>query len=175
MWNEIEPNGASGNASLLKSLSVLIETEDDEICAEVEENAEIERDRIGGDEIDENVPADSKTVLDSGEGALSGNEKNINNGNDDDDGTSENSPGNEQSEENVEKNEGNGSQPQSLGAIRNEQSSPNPINSNETEKKMNIVKIKIPPIWAPVDQRTNSALIYLYFRSVRKKIRSYSK
>lgn len=160
VWNENEPNGAGGNASLLKSLSVLIETEEDEICAEVEQNA------IGneGDEINENVPANSKTALD---GSEVGSDKNVND--DENDGTIKMCPESEQIEQNTEKNEENSSQPQSLGADRNEQYSPNLTNSNKAEKKKNVVKMEIPPIWAPVDQRTNSALVYLYFRSVRKK------
>lgn len=37
-----------------------------------------------------------------------------------------------------------------------------PATEVETTKK----KIQIPPIWAPAEQRTNAALIYLYFRTV---------
>lgn len=154
VWSESEPNEASGNASLLKSLSVLIETEEDEICAEVEKNAETER-----NEINESIAVENETDL--------GNEKNVNNNEIDENDGIKIFPENDQSEQNTGENEET-SQPQSLGAERNEQSLPNLTTSNENGKKKNVFKVEIPPIWAPVDQRTNSALVYLYFRSVRK-------
>lgn len=37
-----------------------------------------------------------------------------------------------------------------------------------TFKAKNQIEIKIPPIWTPADKRANAAMIYLYFRSVSR-------
>lgn len=142
VWNEAESsNGVGGNATLLKSLSVLVETEEDEICDEAETNAATKCEAAENEQTNETAPIDN-----NGE----------NDGNDNiDSGENENSPSGEVAEDHEEDN----NTQKEDAAIE--------VNSSET-KKTNVVKMKIPPIWTPVDRRTNSAMIYLYFRTVRK-------
>lgn len=166
VWNDVDsPTVVLGNAALLKSLSVLVETEEDEICAEDGDCATVQCE----------IPNEEKmlktTPPDDGDAPDDSNMHGSSDGNNDESNVEPNE--NEVSEQSTEKHEEGKdkmeqeteSQPQSLADVRDEPIDTNAINSSEARKK-SLVKMKIPPIWTPCDRRTNSALIYLYFRSV---------
>lgn len=145
VWNEDEISNNSGvnGTSLLKSLSLVIETEnEDETSLDEENNTKNENDsRNNGKCLDRLVNDESQEIESKEEMPIDGEQR-------DDFGPKE---GNKSSK--MEENE-----------IRVDE----PIEKNMVDKK-NVKKVKIPPIWTPQDRRTNAALIYLYFRNVSTK------
>lgn len=145
VWNEDEILNNSGlnGASLLKSLSLVIETEN-------EDETSLDEDNITKNERDSeyNVNCQDKLVTDGSREIESKEEMPIDGEPRDDSRPKE---GNKSSK--IEGNE-----------IKVDEQ----IERNVVDKK-NVKKVKIPPIWTPQDRRTNAALIYLYFRNVSTK------
>lgn len=166
VWNDVEPSTvALGSAALLKSLSVLVETEQEEVCSEAANSAVDQGEAAEEEKVPETATADDEVAPDdSNRHASIDDNGDENSAQPDGIGASEQNM--EKPEEEPEKMEQeNESQPQSLVDVRSEPNDANATDSSEAKKK-SLVKMKIPPIWTPCDRRTNAALIYLYFRSV---------
>lgn len=178
VWNEEETT--NGNASLLKALSVVIETEDnDEDTLNEAESINKEVDDVER-EIPPEEPKDERKTDDNDE------EKN-------------GEVGVEQSENAIEEHEINDTNDNAIESESNAENMPEVANENSNEKiekseetksserttpvtpatsvtpialfkKKNHIKVQIPPIWTPTEKRANAALIYLYFRSVSLQV-----
>lgn len=178
VWNEEETT--NGNASLLKALSVVVETEDnDEDTLNEAESINKEVDDVER-EIPPEEPKDEQKTDDNDE------EKN-------------GDVGVEQSENAIEEHEINDTNDNAIESESNAENMPEVANENSNEKiekseetksserttpvtpatsvtpialfkKKNHIKVQIPPIWTPTEKRANAALIYLYFRSVSLQV-----
>lgn len=145
VWNEDEILNNSGvnGASLLKSLSLVIETEnEDETSFDEDNNTKNENDS------EKNVNCQDKLVNDGSQEIESNKIMPIDGEQRDDSG-----PNDENKSSKIEGNE-----------IKVDEQ----IERNVVDQKT-VKKVKIPPIWTPQERRTNAALIYLYFRNVSTK------
>lgn len=178
VWNEEETT--NGNASLLKALSVVIETEDNDedtlneaesINKEVDDvekeiPPEESKDEQKTDDNDEEKNSDGG--VDQSENAIEEHEINDTNDNAiESESNAENMPevANENSNEKIEKSEETKSSERTTPVTP--ATSVKPI---ALVKKKNQIKVQIPPIWTPTEKRANAALIYLYFRSVSLQV-----
>lgn len=185
VWNEEETT--NGNTSILKALSVVIETEtndDDEMNEQsdiesekpIEEPKQDEEQEIQENGKTRNSEDDEKDSEKMGNGDDNGGddadqsvtateENEIAQTNDGEEHQSEieQNADNDESEEKSNKNEETKSSARTT-----------PITPITTIKSKNQMEIKIPPIWTPSEKRTNAALIYLYFRSVSLKFKTKS-
>lgn len=178
VWNEEETT--NGNASLLKALSVVIETEDNDedtlneaesINKEVDDvekeiPPEESKDEQKTDDNDEEKNSDGG--VDQSENAIEEHEINDTNDNAiESESNAENMPevANENSNEKIEKSEETKSSERTTPVTP--ATSVTPI---ALVKKKNQIKVQIPPIWTPTEKRANAALIYLYFRSVSLQV-----
>lgn len=174
VWNEEETT--NGNASLLKALSVVIETEDNDedtlneaesINKEVDDvekeiPPEESKDEQKTDDNDEEKNGD--VGVEQNENAIEEHEINDTNDNAiESESNAENMPedANENSNKKIEKSEETKSSERTTPVTP--ATSVTPI---ALVKKKNQIKVQIPPIWTPTEKRANAALIYLYFRSV---------
>lgn len=178
VWNEEETT--NGNASLLKALSVVIETEDnDEDTLNEAESINKEVDDVEKEIPPEESKDEQKT--------------------DDNDEEKNGDVGVEQSENAIEEHEINDTNDNAIESESNAENMPEDANENSNEKiekseetksserttpvtpatsvtpialvkKKNQIKVQIPPIWTPTEKRANAALIYLYFRSVSLQV-----
>lgn len=156
VWNEDETT--NGNSSLLKSLSVVIEMEENdddtlnEECDDVEKEIPVDESKVeqktGENEKEKNAEDDAE----SNKNAAEINDANTN------DNPIENEPNSEMASENSD---------EKVSKIEETKSSARttPIALVKTK---NQIKVKIPPIWTPSEKRANAALIYLYFRPVSR-------
>lgn len=178
VWNEEETT--NGNASLLKALSVVIETEDNDedtlneaesINKEVDDvekeiPPEESKDEQKTDDNDEEKNSDGG--VEPSENAIEEHEINDTNDNAiESESNAENMPevANENSNEKIEKSEETKSSERTTPVTP--ATSVTPI---ALVKKKNQIKVQIPPIWTPTEKRANAALIYLYFRSVSLQV-----
>lgn len=178
VWNEEETT--NGNASLLKALSVVIETEDnDEDTLNEAESINKEADDVEKEIPPEESKDEQKT--------------------DDNDEEKNGDVGVEQNENAIEEHEINDTNDNAIESESNAENMPEVANENSNEKiekseetksserttpvtpvtsvtpialvkKKNQIKVQIPPIWTPTEKRANAALIYLYFRSVSLQV-----
>lgn len=175
MWNEEETS--NGNASILKALSVVIETEtnddDDEMNDEndcgiekaIEEPMQAGDGQMGHQEIDEIEKDGDKGANGNDDGAASemaNDEQKNAQTNHTDDNQMGNEPSTSPAEENDESDRKSNKNEDSKSSRT---TSITPIASIKGKNK---IEVKIPPIWTPSEKRANAALIYLYFRSVSR-------
>lgn len=181
VWNEDETT--NGSASILKALSVVIETEtnDDD---EMNEQSDIETEKPIEEPMHEEDGADGDNEGNDGEEEKDDTKKestdDIADGNDADQSETateeqENTQTNDtdehptENERNTETSPENNDESERKSNKNDETKSSartTPITPITTIKRKNQIEIKIPPIWTPSEKRANAALIYLYFRTV---------
>lgn len=163
VWNEEQPT--NGNTSILKALSVVIETEIDDDDEMKKENDEIEqvksREEPKTTDEKETNEGDKENEqegeIDQSETTIDGQEQPQTN----------ESPQNEQNTESAAaEDDSDVSEMKSKAGSRCSEISTPIAQFASYFKPKRRKEIKIPPIWTPVDKRANAALIYLYFRSV---------
>lgn len=159
VWNEDETT--NGNSSLLKSLSVVIEMEENdddtmnEECDDVEKEIPVDESKV---ERKTGENDKKKNAEDDAESKENASEKDEINDANTDDNPIENEPNEEMASENSDEKNNKIEETKS-----SERTTPIAL-----VKTKNQVKVKIPPIWTPSEKRANAALIYLYFRPVSR-------
>lgn len=174
VWNEEETT--NGSTSILKALSVVIETEtndDDEMNEQSDnepekhiEEPKQDEEKKGDKEVNEDEEGKGECDDDVGGDADQSETATEEQGNIQTNDTEEHQT---ESEQNTETTPDNNDESEEKSNKIDETKSSNrttPITPITIFKKKNQIEIKIPPIWTPSEKRTNAALIYLYFRTV---------
>lgn len=171
VWNGGGGGGVNGNGSILKALSVVIETESND------DNDEMN----GVDNIEEEKSIDQGGEQDKNDGKKVNEKEGNRNGDEGEWEVNQSEIATEEQEmaQTNDKKENHTENKQTEANTSAEDTDDSEMNSKKTEEFKSSRRttptspalthrtvIKIPPIWTPSDKRVNAGLIYLYFRSV---------